>query len=118
MLLPSFIQIQKINHYTGHAAGIFSLAQGFAQHEILSGGGDGVIAAWQVGKQENAKGLASIAGNVFALKLVPEMQLLVAGDLNGVIKTALRTAVAGAATALTVDVLVQKRKPESVAGKP
>ena len=58
MLLPSFIQIQKINHYTGHAAGIFSLAQGFAQHEILSGGGDGVIAAWQVGKQENAKGLA------------------------------------------------------------
>ena len=85
MLLPSFIQIQKINHFTGHAAGIFSLAQGFAQHEILSGGGDGVIAAWQVGKQENAKGLASIAGNVFALKLVPEMQLLVAGDLNGVL---------------------------------
>ena len=39
-------------------------------------------------------------------------------DIAAVIKTALRTAVAGAATALTVDVLVQKRKPESVAGKP
>ena len=39
-------------------------------------------------------------------------------DIAGVVKTALRIAVAGAATALTVDVLVQKRNPESLAGTP
>lgn len=50
--------------------------------------------------------------------LISDMAQAGVYDIAGVVKTALRIAVAGAATALTVDVLVQKRNPESRAGTP
>lgn len=85
MIFPSAITIQKKQHFSGHAAGIFCLEQGLSPHTILSGGGDGVVAEWDLRSSANAKGLVKVQGNIFALLLMADKQLVIAGDLHGIV---------------------------------
>jgi WD40 repeat protein len=85
MILPSQLSISKKFHYTGHAAGIYSLSAGLQPNTVLSGGGDGVIAEWRLDAEAPAQGLAMVKGNVFTMLHIAEKELLIAGDLNGVV---------------------------------
>lgn len=83
MLLPSQVTITKLHHFTGHSAGIYCLAQGLTPQSILSSGGDGIIALWQLDKVENAIAVASVDGNIFSMLLSDDRQFMYAGDLHG-----------------------------------
>lgn len=83
MLLPSHLTIQKLYHFTGHAAGVFALERGLEADTVLSGGGDGVIAQWNLHGGGDAQGIARVPGNIFSLLALPEHKLLLAGDLHG-----------------------------------
>ena len=93
MLMPSDIVVEKKFHFTGHAAGVFALEGGLKPDTVLSGGGDGVIAEWNLDGNGDAEGLARVPGNIFALLLMADKGLVMAGDLYGgvyVIDTATR----------------------------
>lgn len=83
ILRPSDIQVKKRFHLTGHAAGIFAIGSGPADHLFYTGGGDGLIAEWNLQDPEHALGVARVPGNIFSLLYVAEKQLIVAGDLHG-----------------------------------
>lgn len=75
-------------------------------------GYDAAAVIGQVERAEAGHGFDALSGEV--------VDMAQAGiyDVAAVLKAALRGAVAGAATALTVDTLVHTKKPESVAGRP
>lgn len=83
MLLPSSISVQLKQRYVGHAAGVFTLADGIEEGTVLSGGGDGVVAMWRLDGSADAKGIARVPGNIFSLLSLPDRQLILAGDLHG-----------------------------------
>lgn len=83
MLLPSQIHVEKQHHFAGHSAGVFALAPGISPHTVLSGGGDGVIAEWDLMGDGHAKGIARVPGNIFSLCTLPDRHLILAGDLHG-----------------------------------
>ena len=85
MLLPSLIQIDKLQHFTGHTAAVFALECGQLPNTVLSGGGDGVVAEWRLDEHAPAKGLARVNGNIFSLLFLEDKKMLCAGDLNGVL---------------------------------
>jgi len=87
MILPSQVSIQKIRHYVGHVAGIFCIEQGLSANTVLSGGGDGVVAEWDLNSDENGKGIVKVPGNIFSLLLMADKNLLIAGDLHGGVHT-------------------------------
>lgn len=83
MLLPSQVSVKKIQQFSGHAAGVFAIEKGTLPHTVLTGGGDGLVAEWDLKGEHAGKGLIRVSGNIFSLLLIPEMNYLIAGDLKG-----------------------------------
>lgn len=81
MLLP---QVEKINHYTGHTASIFTITRGFSENTVLSGAGDGLVAEWSMDTGDTkATAVARITANIFSLCTLKKYNLLCAGTMRG-----------------------------------
>lgn len=71
------------NRLTGHNAAIYCLAEGLRPNTVLSAGGDGWIVEWDLETPENGKLLARAETRLFSLLPCPDLQLIVAGDMDG-----------------------------------
>ncbi len=80
---PSQIQITKLQHFTGHTGAVYAIAKGLDENTFFTGGGDGVIAEWNILEQLPAKGIAMVPGNIFSLTTISEYNLLICGDMKG-----------------------------------
>lgn len=76
-------KIKSIARLTGHNASIFALTQGKEAQHFLSAAGDGWIVEWDVKDPELGKLIAKAEVQLFSLAHLPELDLVVAGDMNG-----------------------------------
>jgi len=77
------IQIQKVAQLTGHDGGIYALEPTIDSQFLLSGAGDGWIVKWDLEQPELGKLLAKVETQIFALKYLEELDLVIAGNMNG-----------------------------------
>jgi WD40 repeat protein len=68
---------------TGHRAAVYTLSRGLSPDQVLSAGGDGWIVSWPTGDPETGRLLANTEVQLYALAVMPEQQLLIAGNFNG-----------------------------------
>lgn len=79
------VEATRTYFYTGHTGALYALAQGRNAHELLSGGSDRMIAAWQTGGDENGTLLAQLPAGVYSLCMIPgaDTHHLLAGTAAG-----------------------------------
>lgn len=80
---PSDLQIEKLRKFTGHAASVFTVAEGLHENSFLSGAGDGLVAEWYLDGDDQAKGIIQIPANIFSLCLIRTLNILLAGHMRG-----------------------------------
>lgn len=73
----------RLHTFTGHRAAVYALARGRGAGHFLSAGGDGWIAEWNLEEPDTGRVIASTEGRIFSLCIIPEQQLLVAGNMEG-----------------------------------
>lgn len=77
--MPS-VSIAKRHTLTGHKDCIYILERGPAEGAFFSAGADGLLAEWHIDQPEQGKLLAKANTSVYALKYLPEEELLVIGQ--------------------------------------
>lgn len=81
--MKSKIEVKKIAQLTGHNGGIYTLEPTSDPRFFLSGAGDGWIVQWDLDAPELGKLLAKVETQIFALKYLEELNLVIAGNMNG-----------------------------------
>lgn len=77
------IDALKFAQFDGHQGSIYSLEQGKEPHLFYSGSDDNLVVEWNLKEQENNHALVKIPSKAFALKLIPELNLLLVGNYTG-----------------------------------
>ncbi len=77
------LAIHKRHHFTGHRSAVYALASGTHAAEVLSCGGDGLVAAWDVRSGGDARLVATVPTQVFSLLHLEGYGLLAAGQMHG-----------------------------------
>lgn len=77
------LTVRRKAQLTGHNASVFALSRGPGEKTFLSGAGDGWIALWALDEPDTGRLLAKTGAQVFSLLYLPEVDMLVAGDMNG-----------------------------------
>lgn len=75
--------IRKTAQLTGHNAAVFALAPGEQPNAFFSGAGDGWIAQWNLDEPDTGRLTAKVEAQVFSLLHLPELHILIAGNMNG-----------------------------------
>ncbi|WP_299825174.1 WD40 repeat domain-containing protein [uncultured Pontibacter sp.] len=78
--MASKIQVQKVATLTGHRDCIYTLERSGSDNIIYSGAGDGMVVAWDLTQPENGELIAKVTSSVYALRYVPERNLLLIGQ--------------------------------------
>ncbi len=79
------MQIEKIDTFSGHKGGVYSLEGGKSTSVLYSGASDGVLVQWNLQKPDVGKGLAQFSKGIFAIKYIEETnQIWVATHLDGI----------------------------------
>ncbi|MEJ8802890.1 WD40 repeat domain-containing protein [Pontibacter sp. H249] len=78
--MASKIQVQKIASLTGHRDCIYTLERSGEDSIFFSGAGDGMVVAWNLNDPENGELMAKMTSSVYALRYVPERNLLLIGQ--------------------------------------
>jgi WD40 repeat protein len=73
------ISVEKIGSFTGHKDSLYSLAGG-PEGSFFSSGSDGLVVRWQFDRPDEGMLAARIPNTVYALRYVPGLDLLVAGQ--------------------------------------
>jgi len=73
------VQVERIHTLTGHSDCVYTLQPGQEPHLFFSGGGDGIVALWDLTNPNVAQQIARLPNSVYALYYHPETNLLVAG---------------------------------------
>lgn len=77
------MEVKKIATLTGHNGSIFALANGEANHYILSGAGDGWVVQWDLNNPDLGRLIAKADANIYSICFIQKKQLLILGDMNG-----------------------------------
>jgi WD40 repeat protein len=77
------MEIKKIATLTGHNGAIFALANGEANHYMLSGAGDGWVVQWDLNNPDLGRLIAKADATIYTICFIQKKQLLVLGDMNG-----------------------------------
>ncbi len=77
------ISIKKIAQLTGHNASIFALSASAKPRHFLSAAGDGWVVEWNLHDPEIGRLIAKVETQIFSMKLLPEQQQVVVGNMNG-----------------------------------
>ncbi len=75
--------VRHLHTSKGHRAALYALAPGRSEHHVLSAGGDGWIVEWDAGDPESGQLVASIETRIFSLCSIPELNLIIAGNMDG-----------------------------------
>jgi WD40 repeat protein len=76
------LSIKKSSESRGHRSPIYAICH-YKPNQILTGGGEGWVACWDLGNPENGKLLATVTTSVFTLVYLAEQNMIVAGDRDG-----------------------------------
>ncbi len=79
------MEIKKVAHLKGHAAGIFALEQGIAPELIFSGSSDKILAEWSLESFSSQKFSVKTESYIYSICHVPEKKLLLIGLYSGAI---------------------------------
>lgn len=77
------MEVRKIATLTGHNGSVFALANGEANHYILSGAGDGWVVQWDLNNPDLGRLIAKADVNIYSICFIQKAQLLILGDMNG-----------------------------------
>ena len=72
-----------LHRLTGHEGAVYTLCDGPARGSFLSSGSDGWIVRWDLSDPDPGRLIARVDGQVFALKMLQDDRLLLAGDMQG-----------------------------------
>ena len=75
--------IKKITQLTGHTGAIYAITPAESPNQIFSAGGDGWIVHWDLENPDTGKLVAKTEVGIFSLLYIPEINTIIAGDLNG-----------------------------------
>ncbi|MFZ6010980.1 MAG: WD40 repeat domain-containing protein [Bacteroidota bacterium] len=75
----SKIQVTKLHTLTGHRDCIYSLQQADAGHLIFSGGGDGMVALWDLRQPDTGQLVAQLPNSIYAMHYHASTDTLVVG---------------------------------------
>ncbi len=79
------VEINKIITLTGHKDCIYTVSPSYDPGKGISGGGDGLVAEWELDGNENGQLVAQVANSVYAVCPVPgTSQLIVAQNYEGI----------------------------------
>ncbi|MEM8527141.1 MAG: hypothetical protein AAGG68_21050 [Bacteroidota bacterium] len=81
--MKSKIEVKKVAQLTGHNGGIYALEATSNPRFSLSGAGDGWIVKWDLDEPELGKLLAKVETQIFSLKFLEKLDLIVVGNMNG-----------------------------------
>lgn len=73
------VSVAKLNSFTGHRDCVYTLQPSNQANIFFSGGGDGVIAQWDMKNPEEGQLIAKLPNSVYALHYHAENNLLLAG---------------------------------------
>jgi WD40 repeat protein len=73
------VQVERIHTLSGHSDCVYALQPGQEPHLFFSGGGDGIVALWDLTNPNVAQQIARLPNSVYALHYHSETNLLVAG---------------------------------------
>lgn len=76
------LSIKKSSENRGHRSPIYAICQ-YKHNQILTGGGEGWIASWDLEYPENGRLVATVTTSVFCLLYLPAQNIIVAGDRDG-----------------------------------
>lgn len=76
------IHVEKLTEFRGHQQAIYNLLPSYRPGHFLSCGAEGIVAEWNA-ETEEAKALVQADSPVYAMRLLPERQLLVLGLRSG-----------------------------------
>ena len=66
------MQVEKIDTFSGHRGAVYTLEKGEEKEIFFSGGADGMLVQWNLGKPDVGKGIAQMGGAIFDLKYVSQ----------------------------------------------
>jgi WD40 repeat protein len=79
------MKVQKIDTFSGHRGGVYSLVEGESEHEFFSAGADGMVVYWNLQKPDLGKLVAQVPASVYALAYdKAQKQLWVAQNYEGI----------------------------------
>lgn len=73
------IHVNKIHSLTGHRDCVYTLASSDSISQFFSGGGDGMVVRWDLNNPEEGELIAKLPNSVYAMYLLPDSDLLIAG---------------------------------------
>jgi len=77
------IDVKHIGTLTGHSGCVYAMDKGISEHTVFTGGGDKVIALWNLETLQPEKFAASLPAPVYAICHIPEKKILLAGTTTG-----------------------------------
>ncbi|MFA0962791.1 WD40 repeat domain-containing protein [Roseivirga sp. BDSF3-8] len=79
-MASSPVKVEKKQTLTGHRDCIYTLEAGSDGKHFYSGGGDGLVAEWDLSDPENGRLLAKLPASVYGLHHMPQTNTLVVGQ--------------------------------------
>lgn len=74
------INVEKLYSLDGHQDCVYSLESGNRANEFFSGGGDGMVAIWDMQNPETGQLIAKMKNSVYAIHYIKDENLVVAGQ--------------------------------------
>ena len=74
--------VTKLFDFSGHSQPIYSLQHAGDGYTFFSGGGDGLVVAWDIRHPDAGKVIARIEGTIYSMLYIPELRLLAVGKNN------------------------------------
>ena len=78
------VEVSKLRTLQGHRDCIYTLESSTDPRLVLSAGGDGMIAEWDLSDPEKGRLIAQVKGSIYALRRFDESKLIVAENTEGV----------------------------------
>jgi WD40 repeat protein len=77
------MNIRRLHRSEGHRAAVYALALGQSPQHVLSAGGDGWVVEWNAADPDIGQLVASVDARIFSLCSLPELGLILAGNMDG-----------------------------------
>ncbi len=77
------INITKVEHFSGHKATIFIMGKALRDGAFYTGGSDGFVAEWHLGKSKDGKLIVNVGKAVYSLLINQAGQQLLCGTAEG-----------------------------------
>lgn len=82
-MVAEYSSIRLLHRLTGHEGAVYALCNGPEAGTFLSAGGEGWVVRWDLSNPDPGRLIARVEGQVFAVTMLREDQVILAGDMNG-----------------------------------